>query len=48
MSYRIIEGYAYPSNKSILGAISVLLILFALIALLYFTGMYVGTLLDVI
>jgi hypothetical protein len=47
MSYRIVEGYAYPSHKGAIGAISVLLIFVALIVLFYFTGMYVGTLIGV-
>jgi hypothetical protein len=46
MSYRIVEGYVYPSNKGIIGAISVLLIVLALAALLYFIGKYVGTLFN--
>lgn len=46
MSYRIVEGYVYPSNKGAIGAISILLIIVALIVLFYFTGIYVGTLLS--
>jgi hypothetical protein len=47
MSYRIVEGYVYPSNKGAIGAISVVLIFLALIVLFYFVGIYVGTLLSV-
>ena len=44
MSYRIVEGYVYPSNKGAIGVISILFIIVALIVLFYFTGIYVGTL----
>ena len=48
MSYRIVEGYVYPSNRAAIGSVAALLILLALIGVLYFTGIFVGSLADLI
>jgi hypothetical protein len=46
MTYRNVEGYVYPSNGSAIGAVVIALILLALMAVLYFIGVYVFSLAD--
>jgi hypothetical protein len=46
MTYRNVEGYVYPANGSAIGAVVIGLILLALMAVLYFIGVYVFSLAD--
>jgi hypothetical protein len=47
MTHRIVEGYVYPSHHISISAIAALFIFFAVVAFLYFTGLWVGSLADV-
>lgn len=48
MAYRITEGYVYPSNGSSIGAVAVVFILVALLAVFYFTVILGGSLTDLL